>query len=261
MTEPAEVEPVAPSGPICRSFALDDLVVRSEGDGRTVEAYAAVFGSPTEITDHFGHYLEVIDRSAFNGAIKRGSKVSVLFNHGRDIYGNASDRFSMPIGTPEAITTDARGLRTVTRIARTELGDEVLELMREGAIDGFSFTGRPIKSEKISRTKSDALPTIVRTELSLREYGPAVFRAYEDARVLALRSVDELADQVGQLTPDQFSELVAVLRSRIPDLADPGRSDDTRDADDTPSPDPRAGGEFNHQRRLLAARLRGLTPQ
>lgn len=245
--------------PISRSFALDDLVVRAEGDGRTVEAYAAVFGAPTEITDHFGHYYEVIDRAAFNGAIKRGSKVSVLFNHGRDIYGNPSDRFSLPIGTPESITADHRGLRTITKIARTDLGDEVLELMSTGAIDGFSFTGRPIKSERIERAKDDTLPTIVRTELSLREYGPAVFRAYEDARVLALRSVDELADHVDRLTPDQFNELVTVLRSRVPDLAD-SRPDDTRDADTTPSPT-RAGGEFHHQRRLLAARLRGLTPQ
>lgn len=243
--------------PISRSFALDDLVVRSEGDGRTVEAYAAVFGAPTEITDHYGHYFEVIDRSAFNGAIKRGAKVSVLFNHGRDIYGNPSDKFSLPIGTPEQITADARGLRTVTRISRTALGDEVLELMRDGAIDGFSFTGRPLKSQRVQRSKPDDLDTIVRTELSLREYGPAVFRAYADARVVAMRAED-LADQIRDLDPDQVASLVDVLRSRLPDPAN-GRSEDARNADSTAPPN-LAGVEFNHQRRLVAARLRGLTP-
>lgn len=257
MSDPIDGEPVAPSSPISRSFALDDLVVRSEGDGRTVEAYAAVFGAPTEIRDVYGHYFEVIERSAFDVTLKRGSKVGVLFNHGLDIYGNPSDRFSMPIGTPESITTDGRGLRTVTRIARTELGDEVLELMRDGAIDGFSFTGKPLRNRKIAAAKGDDLPTVVRQELALKEYGPAVFRAYEGARVLALRS-ENLADQIGQLPPDELTQLVEVLRSRVPDLADLGRSDDATEADDTASPD-RAAGEFNHQRRLLAARLRGLT--
>lgn len=239
---------------ITRSFALDDLVVRSDGDGRTVEAYAAVFGTPAEIRDFDGHYMEVIDRSAFDGAIRRGSKVSVLFNHGRDIYGNPSDKFSMPIGTPEQITADARGLHTVTRIAKTELGDEVLELMRSGAIDGFSFQGRPLRSDR-QAARGEHLPVIVRQELSLREYGPAVFRAYDDARVLALRA-EQVADQIGHLAPEQIEELLEVLRSRVPDLAS-GRSEDSPDADTTTSP--AAGGPTPTERRQMAARLRGLT--
>lgn len=238
-----EIIPAAKT-PILRSFALDDLVVRADGDGRTVEAYAAVFNTPTEIKDFDGHYLEVIDRAAFNGAINRGSKVGVLFNHGRDIYGNPSDRYSMPIGTPESIKADTRGLHTVTRIAKTPLGDEVLELMRSGAIDGFSFSGRPIRSQR--QPAGSGLPTILRTELSLREYGPAVFRAYDDARVLAVRAED-LADTIGQLPPDEVEHLVEVLRSRIP--ASP--------ADDAVLP-ARADDDF--QRRQMAARLRGLLP-
>ena len=31
---------------------------RTGGDGRTVEAYAAVFDDPAEINDHEGHYIE-----------------------------------------------------------------------------------------------------------------------------------------------------------------------------------------------------------
>lgn len=241
--------------PITRSYALDDLVVRSDGDGRTVEAYAAVFGTPAEIRDFDGHYMEVIDRAAFDGAIRRGSKISVLFNHGRDIYGNPSDRFSMPIGTPEMVRADARGLHTVTRIANTPLGDEVLELMRSGAIDGFSFQGRPLRSER-QPARGDNLPTIVRQELSLREYGPAVFRAYDDARVTALRT-DQLADQLAELPPAELEELVDVLRSRLPDLATPGRSENDPEADTTSLP-AAAGAPTNHERRLMAARLRGL---
>jgi HK97 family phage prohead protease len=243
---------------LTRSFPLSDLVVRSEGDGRTVDAYAAVFGAPAEVRDFDGHYFETIERSAFDVSIRRGTKVQVLFNHGMDVYGNPSDRFSMPIGTPTEITSDARGLRTVTRIAKTELGDEVLELMRSGAIDGFSFTGKPLRSQRVAAVKGDELPTIVRQELALKEYGPAVFRVYDDARVLALRA-SQLADQIDQLPPDQLTELVEVLRTRTPDLADTGRSDDAPPADDT-TPAPRPAGVTTFERRLMAARLKDYTP-
>ena len=247
-----------PSSPISRSFALADLVVRSEGDGRTVEAYAAVFDQPTEIRDVHGHYFETIDRTAFDVSIKRGAKVQVLFNHGMDLYGNPSDRFTMPIGVAEQITADGRGLRTVTRISKTPLGDETLELMRSGAIDGFSFTAKPLRSKPIAAVHGDGLRTVVRQELALREYGPAVFRAYADARVLALRS-EQLAQQIEQLPADQLAELVDVLRARVPDLANLGRSEDPSVLDDV-TPPSRAADDFNTRRRLMAAQLRGLLP-
>jgi hypothetical protein len=45
-----------------RSFSLEDISVRSGGDGRTVEAYATVFNTPAEVRDQDGEYIEVIDR-------------------------------------------------------------------------------------------------------------------------------------------------------------------------------------------------------
>ena len=57
------------SGEFFRTYALEDIhIVRAAqgGDGRTVEAYAAVFNDPAEIHDYEGHYIEVIDPAAFN---------------------------------------------------------------------------------------------------------------------------------------------------------------------------------------------------
>jgi HK97 family phage prohead protease len=257
MTDTLDIAAPAMTGPILRSFAIDDLVVRSDGDGRTVDAYAAVFGQPTEIRDQYGHYYETIDRTAFDGVLKRNVKPAVFFNHGRDIYGNPSDKWSAPVAVHRSAAADGRGLRVSSWYVNTPAGDEALELMRSGAVDGFSFSGKPNRSRTIAAARGEDLPTIVRQELGLAEYGPAVFRAYADARVLAMRS-EHLADELAEMPPDQLAELVAVLRSRVPDLADLGRSDTAVIADDTASPD-RAAGEFNHQRRLMAARLRGLT--
>ena len=256
MTDTIDAVAPAVTGPIQRSFAIDDLVVRSEGDGRTVEAYAAVFGQPTEIRDQYGHYYESIDRTAFDGVLKRNVKPAVFFNHGRDIFGNPSDKWSAPVAVHRSASTDGRGLRVSSWYVNTPAGDEALELMRSGAVDGFSFSGKPNRSRTIPAAAGEDLPTVVRQELSLAEYGPAVFRAYDGARVLAMRSATQLVDTLDELNPDQLAELIEVLRSRFPDLADIGRSGGSVAADDTASHS--AAGEFEIQRRQMAARLRGL---
>ncbi|CAI7979440.1 conserved hypothetical protein [Frankia sp. Hr75.2] len=183
-----------------RSYALDDIhISRSAADGRTVEAYASVFDAPTEISDHQGEYVEVIDRTAFDRATRSGHLPPVMFNHGRTIHGESSDRFSMPIGTTIEMRADGRGLLTRARYARTELADEVLELIRDGAISAQSFSGRIVRSDPPPpsggyRRSAGKLPTVRRLEIDLREYGPAVFAAYKGAAIMNVRSTSTGTD-------------------------------------------------------------------
>src|SRR5690606_2086691 len=84
-----------------RSYPLEDIHVDASGDGRTVEAYAAVFNVPTEIRDRDGHYMEVIAPGAFDRTIaERGTRFGVFYNHGLTLHGASSERGSVPIGTP-----------------------------------------------------------------------------------------------------------------------------------------------------------------
>jgi HK97 family phage prohead protease len=187
-----------------RLYALEDIhILRSAdgGDGRTVEAYAAVFGEPAEIQDHEGHYIEEIDPGAFNRAIDHASRarggfpgsVKVLWNHGMDLSGKPSDRFSMPIGIPVDIRAEARGLLTRTRYSETPLADEVLENIRAGSITSQSFTGRIMRSSPElrrgdrHRPRAGELTTVRRTELGLREYGPVLWPAYSGAEIVGVR--------------------------------------------------------------------------
>jgi HK97 family phage prohead protease len=196
--------PAASRAEYMRLYALEDIhILRSAdgGDGRTVEAYAAVFGEPAEIQDHEGHYVEVIDPGAFNRAIDHASRgrggfpgsVKVLWNHGRDLSGAASDRFSMPIGIPVDIRAESRGLLTRTRYSETPLADEVLENIRAGSITSQSFTGRIMRSDPQLargdkyRPQRGELTTVRRTELGLREYGPVLWPAYSGAEILGVR--------------------------------------------------------------------------
>jgi HK97 family phage prohead protease len=197
-----------------RMYPLEDMhIIRSEqgGDGRTVEAFAAVFDQQAEISDHEGHYLEEIDRSAFNRAIDhaRASRgglpgaIKVLYNHGMTIQGTPSERFSVPIGVPVEVRAEARGLLTRTRYSETPLADEILESVRAGSITSQSFTGRIIRStpqlargDKY-RPRQGELTVVRRTELGFREYGPVLWPAYTGAEILGVRM-----STPGQFGPD-----------------------------------------------------------
>ena len=204
-------------GEYMRLYQLEDIhILRSAdgGDGRTVEAYAAVFGQEAEIQDHEGHYIEVIEPTAFSRAIDHAQRarggfpgsVKVLYNHGMTIQGTASERFSMPIGVPVDIRAEARGLLTRTRYSETPLADEVLENIRSGAITSQSFTGRIMRSDPQLRRgdrhrpdSTGALRTVRRTELGLREYGPVLWPAYSGAEILGVR----MSTPGGDLDPDE----------------------------------------------------------
>lgn len=218
--------------PYARSWVLDDIhILRSAdgySDGRTVEAYAAPFGVETEITDSHGHYMEEIARSAFNRTLSHGiDRVGVYYHHGYTLHGTPSDLGSVPIGSPVDIRADNRGLRTVTRYNRSALADSVLEAIRNGDIKGYSFRGRifrstPMRVPKVSR--GGKLPKIIRTELGLQEYGPTPNPAYQDAGILAMRSL--------------FDEFRADLRAEIAQTLSPSTPWDPDAEPATPDPGP-----------------------
>ena len=175
-----------------RAYALDDLHVRSDGDGRTVEAYAAVFNTRTEVMDQDGHYNELLPPTSFTKTIaeKGPAGFGVLFNHGRTIDGTPNALATMPIGTPLEVRADERGVFTVTRYLDNPLANDVLDAIKKGAIKAQSFSGRFFKSVRSypEGRGRGVLPLITRHEVNMREYGPAVFAAYEGAAILGTRA-------------------------------------------------------------------------
>jgi hypothetical protein len=104
-----------------RAVALDDIRIRSGGTGRTVEAYAAIFGEPAEIVDADGHYYEINHPTAFARTIAhRQGGFPVVYNHGMTIAGTPSDRGSVPIGVSKEVRVDTRGVLTVSEYGNSE---------------------------------------------------------------------------------------------------------------------------------------------
>ena len=219
-----------------RSYGLEDISIRA-GDGRTVDAYAAVFDLPTAIRDQDGEYDEVIDRSAFNSAIANAApsggrerwRVGVFYNHGRTIWNTPSDLYSMPIGVPLEIRADARGLFTRTKYLPGPLGDSVIDAIREGSISGYSFSGAftrsdpdPQRSGRLRVDRSGNRTTVRRMESTLREYGPTPFPAYADASIVGMRA-EQAAMLLSSMPAEEFDRFRAMFNAvTSPDLPDTG---------------------------------------
>lgn len=238
-----------------RSFPLEEI--RATGDGRTVEAYAAVFDSPVEITDQQGTYLERIAPTAFNKTIAdNGLRFGVFYNHASTIYGTPSERFSMPLGKPLEVRADARGLYTKTRYNDGPLADEVLSSIRNGDITGQSFQGRFVRSDKpmprggFKPAKDGTLTEVTRTEIAMREYGPTPFPAYAAAEIIGVRTAD-LSRALREMDDAERAELAALLSfpaARLDAAQDTGTSPEAA-TDEPPAPVPHSGRSHQSLRR------------
>jgi len=227
-----------------RSFALEDISVRSGGDGRTVEAYATVFNTPAYVRDQDGEYEEVIDPTAFNMAIglakraKGGWNIPVIFNHGMTLFHTPSEMDSLPIGVVEEIKADKRGLFTRAHYHDSPRARSVLESIREGSISAYSFSGAFRRSDPkvprggFRRSGSGELPVVRRMESTLREFGPATFPVYAGAEVVGVRA-EQAALLLSHLAPGEVHRLASLFPfgSRTSDQSEPDTSTTDEDVE------------------------------
>jgi HK97 family phage prohead protease len=201
-----------------RGLTLEDsqIEVSRSGDGRTIMGYVAVFNVDQDITDQHGTYIERNAPSAFNKTIaERGNKFLVTYNHGKTLYGTPSSTFSIPLGVPQVVRADERGVYTETVINKTELGDMMIEGARSGSIGGMSYSGSFVKSTpdkprggfKVGRDGSRTVVT--RTEIAMREYCMTPWPAFDAAEVIGVRA---LVRSIEGLTPDERARLIDLLQ-------------------------------------------------
>jgi HK97 family phage prohead protease len=243
-----------------RTWPLDGIEIVSRakgGDGRTVEAYAAVFGVPKEITDQHGHYIEDIHRSSFNRTLNgKGAKAMCLYNHGLDLQGKPMAMAQVPLGLPLEIKPDSRGLLTRTRYNNSEFADRVLESIKNDEITAQSFRGPIYRSDpvRVPRTRPGAaLPTVTRLELGLSDYGPTPIAYYPEAQIMAVRSAVDIIEDIAGLDQAERAELIRALSPTTPLVpTDPETTTATPDDSGPGAEDPRDA----HSNRLAIARAR-----
>ncbi len=190
-----------------RSYSFE---ARSD-DGLTLEGYAAVFNSPTEIVDFEGAYEETILPGAFSRSLSKRTPV-LQFDHGQHpLVG------SIPLGSIETLTEDDHGLFVRARLHDNWLVEPVRDAIRSGAVDGMSFRFA-VRAQSWNESRT------VRTirEVELFELGPVVFPAYKDTTV-GVRS--DLAAALAD--PDGRAELARILIAGV----DPSVAADLSDTD------------------------------
>lgn len=172
-------------------------------EGRTMAGYPIVFNKWTTINSWEGQFKERISDTALTKTLREnGGAVKVLFNHGMDP--SIGDK---PLGKPTVMTADSRGLYAEVPLSETSYNDDLLALMRDGAIDGQSFRFSVVQEEWNKPSKGLAERTI--TELRLYEFGPVTFPAYQ-ATTVGIRSRERLADWLG-LDDDKRSEIARLM--------------------------------------------------
>lgn len=162
---------------------------------RIIEALAVPYETEADVEDVYGVYSESIGREAFAGIERRARRVKVLRDH----------KLERAIGACVSIDSkDERGLVTVAKIARTDLGDETLALADAGVLD-VSIAARPLPgSDQWSADRQH----VRRTKLFLEEQSLVPLGVYGEvgAGVLAVRGAplgdDEVLVGVPSRTPN-----------------------------------------------------------
>lgn len=151
-----------------------DLEIR--GDGRTVAGIAVPYDDPVEIREIYGTFTEVFRRGVFKKTItERGpAKVKFLLNH---------DHMKLPLGRAVLLREDTAGLYAEFRVSKTTEGDDALESIRDGAVDGLSVGFEPVKDRWNEKKTS-----VERLEAKLHEVSATPWPAYEKAAVVGVRS-------------------------------------------------------------------------
>lgn len=171
---------------VTRSFADADLSIR--GDGRTIFGLAVPFDISTQIRDAEGDYAESFRFGAFSKTIEGGAlkRVKLFVKHNRQ---------AVPTGVAAELTQDPRGLIAALRVSKTQAGDEIIELVRDGALDQLSVGFRPVQTiwddigVHAGRRMTPAIAgNAIRTEVRLDEISVVDFAAYDAALIGGVRS-------------------------------------------------------------------------
>lgn len=172
---------------------------------RKIEGYAIVFNSRSEDMGFF----EEISSEALDGVIER-SDCFALLNH--DDSRGILARSKYGEGTLK-LTVDDIGLRYEFEAPNTQLGDETLEMIKRGDIDGSSFAFSIAEGgEKWEKRDGEYYRTISKIE-RLYDISPVYQPAYAATTCVAdTRGLDELKNEENELKA-YFSE----LRGRISD--------------------------------------------
>lgn len=156
-----------------RTILTDSLTVRQDDQGALIEGYGAVYYNPKDKGTQYELWPGTVERikaGAFDGVVNSGSDVFATFNHSRDnLLGRRGNNTL-------TLRTDAKGLVYTVRPPDTQVGREVVEMVRRGDLTGSSFGFMKAAEEFEKEVEGPSVRWL--TEIELIELGPVVGEAY-----------------------------------------------------------------------------------
>lgn len=115
------------------------------------------------------------------------------------------------IGVVTEMQDSDEGLHIKAKISETTLGNETLELVKDGAIRSFSVGFIPLEN----RTEGK---TTIRTKVDLKEVSLVPFPAYDSAAVLAVREETNQEDKSMENTTPDYTSAIEEVRNHAQEL-------------------------------------------
>lgn len=152
------------------------LAVRDGGDGRTLVGALLPWGVPARVYDQGRLVIETFTRGALVGTDP--GRVPLTATHPRDAG-------TLPIGVTVELEDRADAAWGAWKVSRTALGDEVLELARDGVPLGLSVGFMEVPG---GSSWSPDRSRVTRTRAELDHIAVVRVPAYRDAGVVGVRS-------------------------------------------------------------------------
>ena len=156
-------------------------------DGRTLIGMALYWNRSSKVTDDGGqsYYPESFSPRSVDKTIKERAGIPLplgVFHPWSPGSPGNTPLFDEPVGSVR-FTSTREGLGFRARVARTELGDDILEMVNDGELTDVSIGFVPYKSETVEGVT-------VRTEIALLELSlaPTGTGQHQGSQVLAVRA-------------------------------------------------------------------------
>ena len=163
-----------------------------------------------------------------NSETREVSGVAVPFNDTIDIGGGMKEKFAPGavdltsnvklfrdhkdiIGVVTNMSEDENGLNITAKISETSLGNETLNLVKDGAIRSFSVGFIPVTDVKEDKT-------IIRKKVNLKEVSLVAFPAYDKAEVLSVREETNQEEISMENTTPDYTSAIEEVRNHAEEL-------------------------------------------
>ena len=162
-----------------RTFDVQDLELRMDGDKQTVVGYGAVFNS---MSNDLGGFREFISPNAFEGRLD--DDVRFLVNHDANLILARTTNGTL------RLSVDEKGLRYEADMPNTSTARDLMELLKNGTISQSSFA---FTVEEDSWEVKDGMNIRTIDKVSqLYDVSSVTYPAYNQASsAVALRSLEE----------------------------------------------------------------------